>query len=40
MILEMAHWRHLFLQNFLVIVRYLCYYIQVPYYYKEDTIWS
>ena len=29
-----------FFEKTIAIVRYLCYYIQVPYYHEEDAIWS
>ena len=29
-----------FLKKYIEIVRYLCYYIQVPYYYEEDAEWN
>lgn len=38
MIFEMVRLHHLFFENALEIVRYLCYYIQVPYYCEEDML--
>lgn len=37
---EMMQLHHLFFVKLLEIVRYLCYCIQVPYYYEEDALWS